>query len=247
MVITIYVLIGCAIVGNIIALVLAAISARKTISIKNQLDNIIHEDNEFIKIMRSARETFSLELLGEEDIEKHVVEMKEQIATAIKHEPKEAPYIKLVVHFFHYPKDVAFATILQSNVRLVDEGYCVLWVYSSSQYRNFPNELRHEMQPKLNEPSEFEERCAFVEMDDYDELLPINFSTAAPLSRSVTVTYVNFVGDNDRRFALRASGPDLFAKKIDDIALRKILDVDVGSFNQGSAWAQIVNHAKERS
>ena len=98
---------------------------------------------------------------------------------------KQQQLSKVIVHFYHRPKDTE-ELFINGNRKLLDKGFRILWVFNPEETNHFIMDLKKCMGEQTLKD------CAFLKMDKLLKFVPINFTVIAPLHRELPLVYVRF-------------------------------------------------------
>lgn len=148
--------------------------------------------------------------------------------------------LRVLVNFHRLPRDLGNSELQNAVLRLLDEGFHLLWVYgrNASNFRDgiesVVKRFRHE------DASRLLRQCGFVEMNDEEERVPVNFTLAAPFDME-TLVYITFPSDADLNVVLKVVDQPQLTSDFDNIA-RRCLDRlrTKADFAKESEWQELL-------
>lgn len=161
----------------------------------------------------TSPEKIGVELLTQHDFPKIPGEIEGLLKKSIAGKITDFSRMKVVVHFYHEPKDLEpkYRSIYESNKVLLDRAFRILWVHNKG------NDFSSAMLAKI--PEELKKYCRFLKMPKNLQLIPINFTVIAPHHDDNTLTYVRLPGHRDIKFGIKIEEVDELAIKFNQLAL----------------------------
>ncbi|WP_089729273.1 hypothetical protein [Candidatus Thiosymbion oneisti] len=201
---------------------------------------------EWVKRKRAYRgwlltspERIGVELLTEHDFPKIPKEIDKLLSKSINKKVANLKRLKVVVHFYHEPKDLIYEyrSIFESNRVLLERAYRILWVHDKG------NEFERGILAKV--PDSSNQYCRFLEMKNLPELrlIPINFTVIAPHYDDNTLTYVRLPGHRDIKFGIKLEEVDDLAVKFNQLALYCLAALPG---DRDADWSGLIESAKNQ-